>query len=233
MKPTYLNLVPEQDPALFPRKKTNDGRVINTSKVVGGKTLVRKMADISSVCFHQTACVFGPLDEPERRWRRALRIPAHVVAFRDGVFAQSAPLSWFLYHGNGVNGFSFGLELEGQYPGLLDDPFTPVREDEKTFWPSGSAKPTPLHPEALETFRAATRWLIEEGRRQGAPLKYALAHRQANGQKPSDPGQEIWQRVVIETACKEMGLEPRPGMTWGDGKTIPKAWDPERGVGGY
>lgn len=232
MTPTFLDLVPEQDPLLFPRKKKADGTVINTSKVVGGRTFVRPMENITSICVHQTACVFGPLDEPQRRHRRALRVPAHILAFRDGVFAQSAPFSWFLYHGNGINPFSIGIELEGQYPGLLDDPFTPAREDECTFWPSGSAKPTPLDPVAIATFKAAIRHAVVDGRKQGAPIKYVLAHRQSNGQKPSDPGQGIWQQVVLPL-LDELQLEPRPGMTWGDGKTIPTAWDPERGVGRY
>ena len=232
MKPIFLDLVPEQDPLLFPRKKKADGRIINTSKVVRGRTVVRNMADITSICVHQTACVYGPLDQPERRHRRALNVPAHILAFRDGVFAQSAPFSWFLYHGNGINPFSIGVELEGQYPGLLDDPFTPVREDEKTFWPGGSAKPTPLDAVTIATFKAAIRHAVVEGRKQGAPIRYVLAHRQANVRKPSDPGQGIWQAVVLPL-LNELQLEPRPGMTWDDGKTIPKAWDPERGVGGY
>jgi len=223
--PRLLDLVAEQHPTLFPRRVKSDGTVVNTSKVAQGRTVVRKMAEVTSICFHQTACVFGPLDEPEKRWRRALKIPAHVTAFRDGVYVQAAPLSWFLYHGNGVNPFSLGLEMEGQYPGLLDNPATPAREDEQTFWSAGAKKPTPLDALALATFRAATAYLVEEGRRQGAPIRYAVAHRQANREKPSDPGQELWQRVVVDYACRELGLETRRDEVWGGGKKIPTAWD--------
>lgn len=232
MVPTFLNLVPDQDPKLFPRKVGANGKIVNTSKVVGGRTFVRKPEDVTGIGIHQTACVFGPLDDPQKRHRRALKVPAHVLAFRDGVYAQSAPLLWELYHGNALNPFTLGLELEGQYPGLLDDPSTPVREDEKTFWSGGSGKPTPLDAQALSTFRVALAFLVEEGRRLGCPIKYIWAHRQANGTRTSDPGQEIWQRVVIDFGEKSLGLQARCADTWRDGRPIPKAWDP-RGFGEY
>jgi len=213
----------------FPRKKSSDGKVINTSKVVKGKTLVRDPKSITGIGIHQTACVFGPLNDREKAYKRASGIPAHVTAFRDGVYVAAAPLDWFLYHGNELNSFSLGLECEGHYPGLLDDPKTPIREDIKTTW---GGTPTPLDDKAIETFRAALKWLVDNGRAAGMPIEYIWAHRQSNGQKPSDPGMGIWQKVVLEYGVPVLGLKTQPEKAWRDGKPIPTNWE-TGGVGKY
>jgi hypothetical protein len=219
---TFLDLRSEQHPTLFPRKKKADGTVINTSKVVGGKTVVRDPKSITGIVVHQTACVFGPSSDRQRAYRRALGIPAHVTAFRDGTFVAAADPRWFLYTSNGFNAFSYGIELEGQYPGLLDDPTTPKREDEESTW---GGVPTPLTDRAIETFRAAVKWMVEEGRRLGSPLQYVWAHRQSNGQKRSDPGAGIWKHVVLDYAVPVLGLQTQNDRTVEDGKPIPTGWD--------
>lgn len=208
----------------FPSKKKLDGSTISTSKVIKGKTYERDPRTVDGIVIHQTACVFGPQSDPDRKHRRALGIPAHAVAFRDGCVVLTAPFSWYLYHGNGFNQRSLGLECEGQYPGLTDNPKTPRREDEATIWKS--ATPTPLDELAVQTFRSALTRLVEDGRESGMPIKYIWAHRQSNGQKPSDPGQEIWQRVVVDFGIPVLRLEARVTDTLGDGKQIPAAWHP-------
>lgn len=234
----FLDLVPEQHPLLFPRRKRN-GKFENTSKTVWvpstrsllarEHTVERKPEDVTGICIHQTACVFGPLDDPPKRHRRALNVPAHIVAFRDGVYAQTAPLLWFLYHGNALNDRTLGLECEGHYPGLLDDPETPRREDEESIW--AGAKATPLTPEALDCYRAALRHLVEAGRKEGMPIKFIWAHRQASGSRRSDPGQELW-TMVAEWGCRELGLEARYADKWKDGRPVPREWA-AGGVGRY
>ena len=213
----------------FPRKKSSDGKIINTSKVVKGKTVCRDPKNITGIGIHQTACVFGPANDREKAYQRATNIPAHVTAFRDGVYVASAPLDWYLYHGNELNEFSLGLECEGHYPGILDDPKTPIREDIQTTW---GGKPTPLDDKAIETFKAALKWLVDNGRAAGMPIEYIWAHRQSNGQKPSDPGMGIWQKVVLEYGVPVLGLKTQTEKAWRDGKPIPTNWDPN-GVGKY
>ncbi len=208
----------------FPAKRKSDGTTLLTSKVVKGRTFERDPRTIDGIVVHQTACVFGPANDLDRRNRRALGIPAHAVAFRDGTVVLPAPLSWYLYTSNGLNQHTLGLECEGHYPGLLDDPRTPRREDEQTIWKGAPA--TPLTDLAIETFRAALTRLYEEGRAAGMPLKWVWAHRQSNGQKPSDPGQEIWQRVVLEHGVRVLGLQTRLADVLADGRPIPGAWDP-------
>lgn len=227
-----LDLVGEQHPTLFPRKLDSKGRVINTSKVVKGRTVVRDPKVIDSVVLHQTACVFGPLNDQDKRHRRALKIPAHVTAFRDGVYVQAAPLLWFLYHANDYNATALGLECEGQYPGLRDDPKTPQREDEETFWAAGAGKPTPLDELSIETFRAALTHLVVAGRELGCPIKYVKAHRQTSKTRRSDPGEGIWTEVAL-WAEEHLNVSTLPLETRRDGRPIPIAWDPARGRGRY
>jgi hypothetical protein len=231
--PSFLDLVPEQHQSLFPRKRDKTGKLTNTSKTEWAQdaaghrvehTIVRRALDVTGITIHQTACVFGPLDNVAKRHRRALKVPAHVVAFRDGVFAQSAPLRWFLYHGNALNDRTLGLECEGHYPGLLDDPTTPRREDEESIW--GDSLATPLDDVALVTFREGLRHLVVEGRKLGMPLRWIWAHRQSSESRRSDPGEELWQRVVLEFAVPVLGLQTGVNDTFRDGRPIPAAWDP-------
>lgn len=222
MPVTVLDLRHEQvNP--FPPKVKADGTKISTSQVSGGRTTVREARLIKGIALHQTACVFGPSNDRAKAHRRALSIPAHAVAFRDGVVAIPAPALWYLYTSNGLNAFTLGLEIEGQYPGLLDDPTTPQREDETSIWKG--ATPTPLDELTIETARFALKWLVDEGRALGCPIEYLYAHRQSNGQKPSDPGAGIWRAVAIDYGVKVLGLKTQPDFTCGDGRPIPRGWE--------
>lgn len=238
MTVTFMNLLPEQHPTLFPRKKNAKGQTVNTSKTVwvtrDGRraevTVVRKPEDIDGLALHQTACVFGKGKLPTR-YHRALKVAVPVVGFNDGTFVHSAPLLWYLYSSNGLNPRTYALECEGHYSGLLDDPTTPRREDQESIW-KGDA-PTPLTPIAIETFRAAFLYLYEEGRKLGSPLKYLWAHRQASADRRSDPGEGVWGEVG-EWGAKECGLEIRYADVFGDGRPIPREWAPAGfGVGKY
>jgi len=221
--PQLLDLRHSHATGVFPSKRSKDGREIRTSLVKAGKTVVRAPATVTGITIHQTACVFGPANDRTKAHRRALNVPAHVTAFRDGVYVAAAPLGWYLYHGNDLNLDTLGLECEGHYPGLSDDPRTPRREDIATTW---GGKPTPLDATALETFRAALRWLVETGRASGMPIRNVYAHRQANGSKPSDPGEELWRKLVVEFGVPQLGLVPEPDRTWRDGRPIPAQWQP-------
>lgn len=213
MSITFLDLRSEQtDP--FPSKKSSSGEIIATSKIVKGKTAVRSVDQITGIVLHQTACTFGPSNDPAKKHRRALNIPAHAVAFADGTFVCPADLRWYLYTSNGFNGTTLGLEVEGKYAG--------VEGNAKTCWGGDCTTPTDL---TVETARAAIKWLYDEGRKLRMPLRVVYSHRQSNGQKPSDPGEALWKRVVLEYAVPVLGMSTAPIRTIGDGKPIPREWD--------
>ena len=206
-----------------PPKVTADGKTQNIVKLQKGKVVVRDPKTITGIGIHQTACVFGPVNDRKKAYRRSLNVPCHALAFRDGVFATAFPLPWYVYHGNELNAFTYGLEIEGHYPGLLDDPTTPKREDEQTTW-GGTA--TPLDDLTIESARAALKYLYEEGLKLGSPLQYIWAHRQSNGIKVSDPGQGIWKHVVLDYGVAVLKLKTRPNDVFRDGKPIPAPWEP-------
>ena len=221
MEPVCLDWRDQQtDP--FPIKHKADGTKVATSKIVNRHTFCRDPQTVTGVTVHQTACVFGPAADPAKKHLRAMGIPAHAVAFRDGFYVITAPLTWYLYHGNGLNGPTLGLEIEGMYPGLPDDTTTPRREDEQTTW---GGKPTPLDDLTISCARAALSFLVTEGRKAGMPIEFVYAHRQSNGQKPSDPGFGIWQDVVLDYAVATLGLKTQAQWACSDGKPIPKQWE--------
>lgn len=202
-----------------------------------GVPVMRKPGDVDSIVIHQTACEFGVSRRAVRlhgdietaRAHRALDVACHAMAFRNGYFVAAHDLRAYVNHANRLNSRSLGLEIEGRYPGLMDDPSTMAREDLKTTW---GGKPTKLTDQTVETACAALLWLATEGAEYGMKIKYVFAHRQSSDDRRSDPGQEIWQRVVLEFATMELGLQTVPINTWSVGRSIPKQWDPS-GQGKY
>jgi hypothetical protein len=222
MAATFLDLTNEA-PNPPPQKTGADGKRVNTCQIKNGKALVRDPKTIKGIGIHQTACVFGPMNDINKRHRRALGVPIHALAFRDGVIATPYPMLWYMYHGNGLNAFTYGLEIEGHYPGLLDDPTTPRREDEESVWGSSA---TPLDDLTIETARTAVKYLYEKGLSLGSPLQYIWAHRQSSGTRRSDPGAAIWKHVVLDYAVAVLKLKTEPKRTWQAGMPIPSAWEP-------
>lgn len=204
---------------------------VRKHKLARGKVVLRKPEDVDSITIHQTACVFGKAANQPTRHHRAIGVACHALAFRDGVVALPNHFSWFVYHGNGFNSRSLGLEAEGSYAGIPDDPKTPIREDFQSHWGDDS-KITILDELALETIKVGLRVMLEEADKWGAKIKYIHAHRQSSKSRTSDPGYEIWQQVVLDFAVKELGLKTQPHLTVGTGKPIPLEWDPS-GKGKY
>jgi len=223
MTVTFLDLTSEaKNPP--PPKTAADGSKVNICKTVNGKVVVRDPKKITGIGIHQTACVFGPSNDLTARHRRALGVPIHALAFRDGVVAIPYPMLWYMYHGNSLNDFTYGLEIEGQYPGLLDDPTTPQREDVESTW---GKSVTPLDDLTIETSRAAIKYLYDEGMKLGSPLQFIWAHRQASETRRSDPGAAIWKHVVLDYAVAVLKLKTEPNRVWKGGMPIPSAWQPD------
>lgn len=198
---------------------------------------MRDPSTVDSIVIHQTACEFGVSrraveaagDIELARARRALDVACHALAFRNGYFAAAHDLPVLVHHAGRLNDRSLGLEIEGRYPGLLDDPDTLPREDLRTTW---GGPPSVFTDEACEAACGALRWLVEEGRRLGMPIKYIYAHRQSSEDRRSDPGQEIWERVVLSYGVPELGLQTRTHEAWKGGRPVPTQWDLD-GEGNY
>ena len=195
------------------QKVKPDGTKLNIAKYDGhGKVFVRDPKTITGIGIHQTDCVFGPKADPVARHRRALGVPIHALAFRDGVLAIPYPMLWYMYHGNGMNAMSYGLEIEGSYSGVLGQ----SKAGGKTY--------DLLDELTIECAREGVRYLYEAGLKLNSPLEHIWAHRQSRGVKERDPGPAIWQAVVLDYAVGVLGLKLEPTRTWEDGTSIPASW---------
>jgi hypothetical protein len=219
------------------RQEPIPSSVYRKFKMRAGKVVKRPPSVVDGITLHQTGVLYSVNDrqiaaangdERLALATRAKKIAAHAVSF-DGFFTKTYPLSFYVYHGNGLNRRTLGLEVDGLYPGLLDKPDTIELEHLTSLW-KGTA--TTLTDRRVESARAALRYLVDEGRKLGMPIRFLYAHRQASATRRSDPGEEIWRRVVTQYAVPDLGLEVRPAFTTGTGRVIPEDWSSE-GDGPY
>ena len=153
-------------------------------------------------------------DEQLAQQLRAINVPSHMLAFREGWLVQAHDLRAYLHHAHRLNGPTLGLEIEGYYGGL----------DRMDFDRRGREYDE-LDDLTIETAREGVRRLAEGGQEIGAPIEFIYAHRQS-ANKPADPGEEIWKHVVLQYATPRLGLKPRHDFVVGNGRPIPREWDP-------
>lgn len=217
-------------------KQTHRLRAVKDPKIGWVKRVhVRAPDEIKSLCIHQTACVFGARKpdiaqhgEARARHMRALGVAAHLVAFRDGQAVLANPLLWFVHHGNTFNATSVGIEIEGIYPGLMDDPSTLPNEARLTA-PARWEDVTPFTQDTLRAAQAAVEYALGQLNLLGARVEYVDAHRQSSMTRRADPGEEPWRKLVLEWLVPRFGLRVRPAYVVG-GRPLPDAWG---GAGPY
>ena len=201
------------------------------SKVANGSTVQRAPETVTGICIHQTACTYGVSkqqveaaggDRALALHRRALNVACHAMAFTDGSVVLTNELTSYIQHGNNLNSFTVGLEVEGRYPGLLNDP-------ERTTW---GGDPTPLTEETIAAAREAVRQLVVLGADYGMRITHLYTHRQSSETRRSDCGEGLWRAVVLDYAVPVLGLKTTPSFSIGSGKPVPREWDPA-GVGSY
>lgn len=194
-----------------------------------GRVVRRDPSEITGITIHQTAVKYSVADYQivkaggDRELalaRRALRVACHVMTFHNGLVVAANPLDWYIHHGNGFNRFELGIEIDGNYPGLIGG---------ETWNKKQATKTTDL---SISAARAGIEYLVREGRKAGMPITQIHAHRQSSATRRSDPGEELWRRVVLEYAVPVLGLETEPAKVLRNGRPIPKEWD-DNGVGSY
>ncbi len=137
-----------------------DRRSTASREHIGG---VRPWSAITGVCLHQTACVLG---ERPARWDT---VGAHLGITRGGQVIQLHDFTRVVWHGNGWNGHTVGIEIDGLYAG--------VEGDVSTVWQGKT--PNTLTPEAAEAARQAVRWICSEVAANGGKVTALVAHRQS------------------------------------------------------
>ena len=192
----------------------HDLRTIATQTNIGGR---RPWSQVTGVTLHQTACVLG---EKQPRWATVV---AHLGVSRAGQVLWMHDFEKVVWHGNGFNNSTIGIEMDGTYAG--------VEGDDHTFWrPADEPDRKPQAPtsELVEAAKATVRWICQEVARHGGRITQLVAHRQSSNQRDSDPGSALWQQVAMPLHA-ELGLhDGGPGYTVGNGYPIPEKWDPSR-----
>ena len=226
----FFDLRGEQD-FIYP-----DGK--NKVRKRGNAVVRRDLADVDTLVVHQAGAEYGVSkraianaggDVELARARRALDVACHVMAFRQGYFVAAHDLDVYVNHAGRFNAKSYCLEIDGRYPGLADDPDTAAREDLRTTW---GGDPTTLTDDTVRAACDAVEWIFEEAIRRGGGIKKVKGHRQSSDTRRSDPGEEIWRRVVLDFARDQVGLEVVRESPWRKGRPVPVAWDPD-GIGSY
>ena len=209
------------------------------TRMAGLAPVMRRVEDIDTLVLHQTAVEYGVSDRAVReaggdvelaRARRALDAACHVMVFRKGYYVESHPLLALVSHAGRLNPRSIGLEIEGRYPGLMDDPSTLPREDLETTW---GGDPTVLTEAAVKSACNAIDKIMIRMAELGGRLRYVAPHRISSDARRADPGQEPWQRIALDYAVAVHGLEPVNESPWTQGRHVPTEWDPENGIGEY
>jgi hypothetical protein len=188
-------------------------------KLHKGALVMRDPSTIDTICLHQTATLLPPGkadlraangDPALARHLRALRVHAHVTAFTTGTAVIAYPLRAYVWHGNGANASSIGVECEASLTGL----------------------DTSCDEKVVEAGRAALTWLCENGPTEGIHISYIVAHRQSSKTRRGDPGLALWRAVALDHGVAKLGLRTTPERVWGDGRPIPVEWQAD-GVGNY
>jgi N-acetyl-anhydromuramyl-L-alanine amidase AmpD len=194
----------------------HDLRSISAQSTVGGR---RPWKEIKGIVLHQTACVLG---ERPRRWGT---VGAHLGVTRGGQVIWMHDFEQVVWHANGFNPLTIGIEMDGTYAG--------VDGDAGSFWrPPGDVTRQPQTPtdELVDAAQATVRWICAEVARRGGRVELLVAHRQSSNQRQSDPGSALWKRVARPLHADE-GLrltDGGPGYRVGNGSPIPEAWDETR-----
>lgn len=184
-----------------------------TERLVHYKPKLRKFfegaawKDTTSIMLHQTACSMG------ERIERYDTIGAHFSVLRSGNVIQHSDENRYVIHGHGGNQRCVGIEIDGLYSGLLDDPNTAPNEALLTTWNSPSTPhrdlPMDVTPHAMRTVRMLVRWICINVARHGGKISYLMSHRQSSSDRKNDPGQAImmnvWQPLFLELGLSDGG----------------------------
>ena len=185
-----------------------DERSASPSKSHGHRTWM----DVDTIVLHQTGVWMT--DTPER----FRRLKAHIGVLRDGEQSTRSDrpspcivlvheLDAYLWHANGLNAQSVGIEVNGKYDGV-----------------HGGEHADPPERQIASACRSV-RFVCDMVAAHGGQIRNILPHRVSSMTRRSDPGEAIW-KGVGRWAQDELGLsDGGPGFVAG-GRPIPMQWDP-------
>lgn len=170
---------------------------------------VRRWNTIDGVTLHQTGCA---MPSSPAGWGR---VNAHYGVTRDGAAILINNPTEMIWHAQGLSTSTIGVEIAGNYPGVIDRP--------GTLWEGGGG-PHTLTPAMVIGIEMVRQDIASRFEEAGQKWEYLYAHRQSSATRRSDPGEEIWGTVADEW-CRLSGCVIRPEFKRGGGRTLPTEWD--------
>ena len=173
----------------------------------------RNWSEINGVTLHQTGC---PMPTSPSGWDR---LNAHFGITQEGLLIQVNPCTDMIWHAQGLSRTTIGIEIEGNYPGLIDNC--------KTLW-KGGGPACSLNAAMLEAAEQLFAILTAEFATNNVEWEYTRAHRQSKNTRTADPGEEIWKLIAMPWMIRNGSTDGGSDFKRGSGKPIPKQWNSER-----
>lgn len=174
----------------------------------------RAWTKINGVTLHQTGC---RLSDRPARWDT---VGAHIGITRNGKVILMNELTDFIWHAQGLSHHTIGIEICGNYHGLVGEDWT--------IWEGGGG-PHSLNADMMIALDTLFAWLQAEFERNGVVWSVVRAHRQSYVNRQGDPGEEIWSKVGLKW-IRQLGIPQDPSWTTGSGRAIPESWGGADGV---
>jgi hypothetical protein len=144
------------------------------------------------------------------------RVNAHIGLTKEGRVILINEPEDFIWHAQGLSKTTIGIEIEGNYPGIIGK--------ENTLWKPGGG-PDILTDETWEGAAFIYGYLKEWFDTRGIKWQHIFAHRQSYKNRTADPGQEIWQKIAMPWMVMSGATDGGELFKIGTGKPIPSQWD--------
>lgn len=161
----------------------------------------------TGVTWHQTGC---KMPKDPMGWSR---VNAHYGLTQEGLPILINKPDMFIWHAQGLSRFTIGIEVEGNYPGLTNNP--------NTLWRGGGG-PHSVNDKMIAGAMSIVKDIEQRLSDRAEAIVY-YAHRQSSPNRRACPGQEIWEKIVVP--CMTLiGAVAHPQRTIGKGRTLPTGW---------
>lgn len=204
------------------RKIANPMKVDKKGKRYDFRVRRRKKEEITGICLHQTACVYGNVSPS-----RYATVGAHYLITMNGETIWIFDDEWFIWAANQWSGGTISIEFEGVLAGKL---LANGKPDSSTVWDDPSTPKREFATRLTDAQKEAGKKLIRELSKKW-PIRVIVSHRQSSKTRRADPGPEIWQEVAIPM-IEELQFKNANTIVLGDGRPVPVDWDPN-GTGEY
>ena len=173
----------------------------------------RTAQKIDTIVLHQTGCKMPLLPGG---WDR---LNAHIGITRDGLIVIANDFTDWIWHAQKLSRFSIGIEIAGNFPGLMDNP--------RTLWKGGGG-PHLLTDGQRAAIPVAMEFINYEAGRLGFKIEHIMGHRQSSASRIADPGEQIWEEIGLPLQARFNATDGGSDFHTGSGRPIPKEWDPRR-----